>query len=547
MPRRSPVDAARPAREPGPVAQRGPAAAAHRAQHGARRAGQRPAAVAGLAARRRGRERRSRPAAGQPRAGRRAGRAGRAGQRRRRGRGAGGGAARRADRLPARRGRGGRRVVVAGRPGARPAARGHGDGAAAVGRVARHPPGAAATPAARSPSWRPGFDAMLDRLQAAFDAQRRFVANASHELRTPLAVLRTEVDVTLADPDADVAELRRMGEVVREATRRADELIAGLLLLARSEAPSAVDPAAVRRSTSPRSSCPPWPRRAPRRRARGLRVREHRAPAPTVGDPVLLERVAGNLVENAVRHNVAGGLGGDPHRGCAGRVGRAVRQLRGPGDRPGAGGGAVRAVPARAGGPHGRHAGLGAGALDRPGGGARARRDGGGRTGAGRRPAVTVHAAGCARARRRARLRRLAARRCPQLAPRRRARERRAAREAGSVRRRGGRGPRRAPGRSARPATRGRRPARSAAAIVAVRGRGPADAAQEVGLQQVLRRDRPLRRERRDARAGGREPRGGGRVAVRPARDGRGPVARGRRLRQLVGSRRAACASAAYQ
>ena len=80
-----------------------------------------------------------------------------------------------------------------------------------------------------------GFDAMLDRLQAAFEAQRRFVANASHELRTPLAVLRTEVDVTLADPDADVDELRRMGDVVREASRRADDLIAGLLLLARSE------------------------------------------------------------------------------------------------------------------------------------------------------------------------------------------------------------------------------------------------------------------------------------------------------------------------
>ena len=63
---------------------------------------------------------------------------------------------------------------------------------------------------------------MLGRLQAAFDAERRFVANASHELRTPLAVIRTEVEVTLADPDADVAELRRMGEVVLEATGRAD-------------------------------------------------------------------------------------------------------------------------------------------------------------------------------------------------------------------------------------------------------------------------------------------------------------------------------------
>ena len=80
------------------------------------------------------------------------------------------------------------------------------------------------------------FDAMLERLSAAFAMQARFVANASHELRTPLAVMRTEVDVTLADPDADVSELRRMGEVVRNATYRADALVQGLLLLARTEA-----------------------------------------------------------------------------------------------------------------------------------------------------------------------------------------------------------------------------------------------------------------------------------------------------------------------
>jgi hypothetical protein len=152
-----------------------------------------------------------------------------------------------------------------------------------------------------------GFDAMLDRLQAAFDTQRRFVANASHELRTPLAVLRTEVDVTLADPDADAAELRRMAAVVREATRRADELISGLLLLARSEAPSAVDPAAVRAVDLAEVVLPALAAARAEVARRGLRVREHRAPAPTTGDPVLLERVVGNLVENAVRHNVAAG------------------------------------------------------------------------------------------------------------------------------------------------------------------------------------------------------------------------------------------------
>ena len=63
------------------------------------------------------------------------------------------------------------------------------------------------------------FDDMLARLDAAFDSQRLFVANASHELRTPLSVIRTELEVTLSDPDADPEELRRMGEVVVDGHR----------------------------------------------------------------------------------------------------------------------------------------------------------------------------------------------------------------------------------------------------------------------------------------------------------------------------------------
>ena len=165
------------------------------------------------------------------------------------------------------------------------------------------------------------FDAMLDRLQAAFDAQRRFVANASHELRTPLAVLRTEIDVTLADPDADVAELRRMAGVLREATRRAEGLVEGLLLLARTEAAdhrSAAGDAPVDLDLAARGALD-----AVRAEVEGRRLRAdvggsdggggsggHGAPSDTavvVGDAALLERVVGNLVENAVRHNVEGG------------------------------------------------------------------------------------------------------------------------------------------------------------------------------------------------------------------------------------------------
>ena len=66
---------------------------------------------------------------------------------------------------------------------------------------------------------------MLGRLDGAFAGQRHFVASASHELRTPLAIMRTEVDVALADPDASVEELRAMGEAVRETIDRCERLI----------------------------------------------------------------------------------------------------------------------------------------------------------------------------------------------------------------------------------------------------------------------------------------------------------------------------------
>jgi hypothetical protein len=148
------------------------------------------------------------------------------------------------------------------------------------------------------------FDAMLDRLHAAFQTQRRFVANASHELRTPLAVMRTEVDVTLSDPAADAVELRRMAEVVRGATYRADALVEGLLLLARTEAGTAGPTVELDLATLVRPALAAVRAEADQRR---LRVRLHTEPAPTRGDAALLERVVGNLVENAVRHNLNGG------------------------------------------------------------------------------------------------------------------------------------------------------------------------------------------------------------------------------------------------
>ncbi|KEI45932.1 histidine kinase [Saccharopolyspora rectivirgula] len=148
------------------------------------------------------------------------------------------------------------------------------------------------------------FNAMLDRLQAAFESQRRFVANASHELRTPLAVIQTELDVTLSDPDADSAELRRMAEVVREAAAKSDRLVESLLLLARTEgARLAVVELVDLKSIVDKS----WRVVSEEARQRGLRVTRRERTAVVSGDPDLLERIAGNLLENAVRHNVDGG------------------------------------------------------------------------------------------------------------------------------------------------------------------------------------------------------------------------------------------------
>ncbi len=151
------------------------------------------------------------------------------------------------------------------------------------------------------------FDQMLGRLDAAFDSQRLFVANASHELRTPLSVIRTELEVTLSDPDADVAELRRMGEVVASAAERAQRLVASLLTLARLQAVEsgelevheAVDLATLIPGVVDAVSA--------EAQDKSVSIEPEVEPAITLGDPRLLERLIGNLVENAIRHNVPNG------------------------------------------------------------------------------------------------------------------------------------------------------------------------------------------------------------------------------------------------
>ena len=143
------------------------------------------------------------------------------------------------------------------------------------------------------------FDDMLERLDAAFATQRRFVANASHELRTPLTKMRTAIDVTLAKPSPTASQLTDMAVRVRRSIDKAESMIEALLTIAVSDqgklsteftdlatlAEDAIDAA------------------APDIERLQLHVDAQLDPAGITGDPQLLERMISNLVGNAVRHN----------------------------------------------------------------------------------------------------------------------------------------------------------------------------------------------------------------------------------------------------
>jgi signal transduction histidine kinase len=147
------------------------------------------------------------------------------------------------------------------------------------------------------------YDAMLARLEASFASQRRFVANASHELRTPLTVMRTAIDVTLAKPERTPAQLEDMALEVRQAADRAEELIEALLTLARSDrGVLAAEPADLAVLAEDALDAA-----AGAIRAAPLQLTAALEAAPTSGDLVLLGRLVGNLIDNAIRHNPPGG------------------------------------------------------------------------------------------------------------------------------------------------------------------------------------------------------------------------------------------------
>ncbi len=143
------------------------------------------------------------------------------------------------------------------------------------------------------------FDEMLGRLQAAFDGQQRFIANASHELRTPLAVMRATVDVVQGNPDATPGDLRGMAADIRAAVDQAEHLIGALLILARNERGLT-----VREETDLATAAEDVLDTA----APGDRqVHAVLEPAVISGDPVLAGHLVANLVDNAIRYNTPGG------------------------------------------------------------------------------------------------------------------------------------------------------------------------------------------------------------------------------------------------
>jgi signal transduction histidine kinase len=146
------------------------------------------------------------------------------------------------------------------------------------------------------------FDAMLGRLARAFDGQQRFVANASHELRTPLAINRTLVDVALRRTDA-TEDVKRLGESLLVVNGRHERLIDGLLTLAGSE--NAVADASPLDLSEVAGHV--LDQAAAEAAARDITVGRDLQGSPTTGDPILIERLVQNLVENAIRHNHDGG------------------------------------------------------------------------------------------------------------------------------------------------------------------------------------------------------------------------------------------------
>jgi signal transduction histidine kinase len=165
------------------------------------------------------------------------------------------------------------------------------------------------------------IDRLLGRLEVAFKAQRRFVANASHELRTPLATMRTTLDVAMAKPAGVPEQTRELDAELRVDLDQVDRLLESFLSLARAQdgrlaeerSQVALDPLISAALAA----------RADELAGRHLSVGTHLTPIEVSGSETLLERMIENVIENAVRHIEPGGsieVALEPFQGEHGRL-----------------------------------------------------------------------------------------------------------------------------------------------------------------------------------------------------------------------------------
>ena len=147
------------------------------------------------------------------------------------------------------------------------------------------------------------IDGLLARLEGAFEAQRRFVANASHELRTPLTAVRALLEMVLSDPSANVETFRQTCHEVLQENEHQERLIDSLLILAQGQRgivhPQTVELDAIATEVTDRL--------ATEAAVRGVRIESSLEPAALAGEERLVERMVFNLVQNAIAHNTPPG------------------------------------------------------------------------------------------------------------------------------------------------------------------------------------------------------------------------------------------------
>ncbi len=147
-------------------------------------------------------------------------------------------------------------------------------------------------------------DDLLGRLEEAFEAQKRFIANASHELRTPLTMMRTALDVATGKPGPPAPQTARLAARIRTGLDKADRLVDSFLALARAQRGPGPHGVTVSLGETAETALAEHGQAIA---SMHLSVEQDLSTAPVQGTGLLLARMTDNLIDNAIRHNQPGG------------------------------------------------------------------------------------------------------------------------------------------------------------------------------------------------------------------------------------------------